>query len=142
MLGSLLWRSTEARIRFSSGGIIKVSDRTPTIKAVCKIPFNFSTTCWSPERTTFESTEQIELKSLPNKESIDIRDRQIFFRNSKKFLYSSDSESPESNESTGKKIFRKFEFLTIRKSTFIFLVEIIENHSNWTLTPPGGEFPR
>ena len=44
-----------------------------------------------------------------------IRDREKFFRNSEKFLYPSDSESPESDESTGKKFFRKFEFLVIGK---------------------------
>ena len=32
--------STDARIRFSSGGIIKVSLRTPTIKAVWNMPSN------------------------------------------------------------------------------------------------------
>ena len=54
-----------------------------------------------------------------------VRDREKIFQNSEKFLYPTDSESPESTESTGKKIFRKFEFLTIRKSTFIFLINII-----------------
>ena len=49
-----------------------------------------------------------------------VRDREKFFQNSEKFLYPTDSESPESTESTGKKIFRKFEILTIGKSTFIF----------------------
>ena len=46
-------------------------------------------------------------------------------------MYASDSESSGSTESTGKKIFRKFEFLTIRKSTFIFfsyiLIMLIKN---------------
>ena len=34
----LLCFSTEARIRFSSGGMTKVSDKTPTIRAVWNIP--------------------------------------------------------------------------------------------------------
>ena len=36
---NLLCLSTDARILFSSGGMTKVSESTPTINAVCKMPF-------------------------------------------------------------------------------------------------------
>ena len=54
-----------------------------------------------------------------------LRDRPFFFRKSKIFLPPNFFETSEPEESTGKKIFRKFEFSTTKKSTFIFLVNII-----------------
>ena len=55
----------------------------------------------------------------------ELRDRQFFFRKSKIFLPPDDSETSEPEESIGEKFFRKFEFFSAQKSTFIFLVNII-----------------
>ena len=90
---------------------------------------------WSHVQLSFKLTVGsifcVNMTFLRKSYNYAIRDREKFFQNSEKFLYPSDSESSESTESTGKKFFRKFEFLTIGKSTFIFfsyiLIMLIKN---------------
>ena len=62
------------------------------------------------------------LRSVPPRIHDELKDRRNFFRNQAEFVYPSESDSLESQESTGESTFY------YEKSTFRFLVEISENH--------------